>query len=287
MTLRLYRDTPLNEGTEVDPVDLFTGSSSETDYTVTQKAGTRIGATVQFDGTQYYQYNGGFTRSGETITLSSAPAPQSQGVVPGQSVILFEELYDQSDIPGVDDPFVKEKEFYIGDVEEIHLYKYEALTGSPGIELLFVDVVSSAGAETSWVQLASASEDEEGIALTYGATGEAFYTAPLSAFGTLFASSAAGATSIMVDTASSFIIGDYILINSGNSSQEVLKIHGRDGQQLNTSAMDFDHFIGETVYTCARKIWAKCTVPENAVNGVASNLIDVVLRHRCRRTSRL
>lgn len=274
MALGIYNDEPFNSGTLVDPVDLFNGDGVTTQFTVTQKSGNRIGSIVEFDEFQYSQYNYGYTRSGDTVTLSSAPPADSQGVVPGINAIVFES-FDQDDVPGNPDSRVKEVFFYLADPDDIHSFSYEPLTTNDGIKLMFTDLISSAGASSTWVQLACT--DAAGAAMTYLDPGEALYTPSLKAFGTVLASSAALASSVTCAVASSFIEGDYIKINPGAITQEIVKIVSIAGTTINTSGFDFDHAAGENIFTCGRKFAAKETTPLDATDGEAAILPDIGL----------
>lgn len=288
MALIVYRDAPFFSGTEVDQSDFFTGTGATTAFTLARKGVNRLAGTVQFDGTQYYFYNGGFTKTGTGFVTNTAPALNTQGVAPGQSALLFDQLFDQDDVPGLDTPRVQEIPFYLVDNSEIPLFEYVNIPSLGGIELSFVDMISSVGAQTSWVQLACASPDEVGSALTYEATGTPLYTGTISAYGTLDASSAQSATSISVDLASGIGVGDYIMVNGGQPSQEIVKVIGYTAPTtLTTTGQTYDHYSGETVYVCGRKFWAKCTVPLDATDGLAANYFDLSLRTRFAKRSRL
>jgi hypothetical protein len=285
--LKIFRDTPFDPSTEVDLVDVFTGNGSQTTFVLSNKSGQRLASTITFDSTQYYQYNGGFTKTDTDFTLSSAPPANSQGVAPGVSYLGFS-AFDTDDVDGVTNPRINEVAFYVGDPYNIHLSKYENLPNLQGIELSFVDLVSSSGAEISWVQLACATQDAAGTALTYSATGTSLYTVNINAFGTLASSAVAGGTSLICGTASSFYVGDYIFINKGGGTQEIKKITAYNGQfGLTVTALDFAHSPGETVYACARKFWAKMTVPSGVSGGTPTNFYDLGLRLRGLSRSRL
>lgn len=284
--LKFYRDLAFNAGTLIDSVDLFTGDGSTTSFDVVNKSISQVGSTIQAEATQYFRFNGGFVISGNQVTLSSAPSFNAQGIIPGLSALVLS-AYDQDDVEGVTNPRINEQSFYLADPDDIGFFQYENRPNDAGIQVCFVDNASNVGATLAWVQLACA--DVNGNALTYAATGECIYTANISMFGTLWASSTAGASSIYVDTASGFIPGDYIVINIGNPTSEIRKITAVNGsgQILSiTGNTNYPHYSGETVYTCGRKFWAKLTVPLDAVGGEASNLYDISLRRSCKRVQR-
>lgn len=285
MPLDIYRDEPFNEGTLVDLVDIFTGDGSTVTFTVSNKTGTRIGSTIQFDNIQYYQYNGGFTKSGNSFTLDSAPPENSQGVVPGITTITIS-AFDQDDIPGQTTPREAEVALYLVDPTEAALYEYENLPTNSGIALCFSDLITSTGADTTWVQLAC-SDPSTGLALSYLATGECLYTPNISSFGLLASSISSGASSFMCDSASDFIDGDYIVINSGNPTQEITKISSIDETTIYTEELNFAHSAGETIYACGRKFWMKLTIPLDAFEGEAVNDYSLALGLECIRISRL
>lgn len=277
--LKIFRDATFSIVNEIDLVDTFTGNGVTTSFTLSNKVGLRIGASVQAESIVYNRYNGGFTLAGDTFTLSSAPPSSSQIVAPGISALVMA-AFDQAVVDGVVNPRVKETSFYVGNIDDIHNEYYEQLPATPGISLLFTDLISAAGAQTSWVQLACATQDLAGTAMTYTATGATLYTAELSAFGTVASSMWAGTTSLITNTASSFYIGDYIIINRGDVTQEVCKIVARSGTTLTITATNYAHSVGVPVYACARKFWAKLTIPLNATGNVAANFYDMGLRLR-------
>lgn len=287
MSLKFYRELMPGVSTELDAMDTATGTGSQTNFPLVNKAGNRIGSTIQFGTTQYFKFNGGFSISGNTVITNIPPQANTQGVLPGVTALVMS-AYDTDNVPGVTNPRIHEVPFWLFDISEIPIYQYENRPDATGIEICFVDNISSVGAQISWVQLACA--DSNGNALTYLATGACLYTPNISLSGTLLASSGAGATSIQVTGASSFIAGDYICINAGLATQELRQIVAINGAQnllIITGATDFSHVVSEKVYTCGRKFWAKLTVPLNAAGGLATNLYDLSLRCKAKRLQRL
>lgn len=287
MSLKFFRDLPLNSGSQLDAIDLFTGDGVTTTFPFSNKTSSQVGGTIQAGATQYFRFNGGFVVSGSQVTLSSAPPPMAEGIIPGVSGLVLS-AYDQSVVTGVTNPRIDEDSFILADVDDIGYFQYDPKPGDTGIQLLFVDNASAVGATLAWVQLAC-SDPSTGLAMTYSATGASLYTPSINMLGTIWASSEASASSIYVDTASGFIQGDYIIINIGNATSEVRKITSVNGagQILAiTGNTNFPHYVDETVYTIGRKFWAKLTVPVDANNGEAINLYDISLRRSCKKTQR-
>lgn len=283
MSLSIYRDEEFNIGTLVDQVDVYTGDGSTVTYTIENKTSARIGSTIQFDNIFYYQYNGGFTKSGEEVTLDSAPPFGSEGVVPGVGTITAS-AFDTDDIPGASNPREDEVPFYLVDPDDIYQYEYDAFSDNPGIAISVTDLIESTGAQVSWCQLACSEPD--GTASTYQASGEVFYTPPLTAFGEVTSTTSAGASVISCDSASDFIAGDFILINRGEVTQETLRILEINGTDITTSTSNFDHNPGEIIYTCGREFFLKVTIPEGAFNYQATNDYSLGMRVVCVKRSR-
>jgi len=291
MGIYLFIDESFTAGAQLDPVDTFTGDGVTQTFTLVNKTAQRLGSTITVDGNQYYQSNGGFTKntSNNTFTMSVIPPLGSTIVAPGINQITFP-VFDQEVVPGVTDPRVKEQPLWIGDSTEIQNNYYTNLPQFNGIQLSLNDLVSSVGAQISWCQLACA-DGTTGLALTYEATGQPLYTGAIRAFGTVSASAVAGASSIFCASASTFTVGDYVILNIGNATQEIRKISlvsSSSGGYLGFSTQfDFDHYVDELIYACGRKFWIKVTVPENAANNEAVNFYDVAPRRRGRIVSRV
>lgn len=289
MALSFYIDESFTSGSTLDPVDTFTGNGSTTTFTLTQKSAQRLSSTIQAGSSQYYQYNGGFTKNTgtNTFTLSTPPGINTQIVAPGISQIVCP-VFDQNVVTGVTNPRVYETPVWFGDGSTIQNFSYSNLPTLAGIEISLVDLVSSVGAQTSWCQLAPANVN--GTVGTYGAAGAALLTSPLTAFGTTLASSVASSNAIFCATASTFIAGDYIVINIGTASQEYRKvtvINNTTGQMTLSTNLDFGHAAGEAVFTCGRKFYLKVTIPTNAASNTATNFYDLALRRRGRIISRV
>lgn len=279
--LKFYNGSPFTAGTQLDPVDTYTGTGVATTFSLSNKSAVALGGTIQFANTQYLQYSNGFTKNtgNNTFTLSSVPALGTQGVAPGASYLSFA-AYDNDSVTGVTNPRIDEQEFYLCDVTTINLYKYENYPGLTGIAISLSDLVSGFGASTSWCQLACSAVD--GTALTYQATGTTLYTNNINGFGSTNSTVVAGASSLASITTSNinqFVAGDYVIVNIGASSQEVMHISSIVSTTLNfDSGFNFGHIPGESIYVCGRKFWCKITVPANTTSNTAYNFIDLGLR---------
>ena len=286
MPLLCYNNAPFTVGNQVDMDDFYTGDGVSTSFVLQNKAVSRLAGTVQFDNVEYFQYNGGFVRTSNGFQTDAPPNVGAQGVAPGLASILFDQLFDEP-VTGVVNSQQQQVPFYLADPTQAPIFSYHPLPNASGIQISVVDMISAATAALSWVQLACATQDAAGSPLTYQATGLPLFTADIQAFGTLLASATNNATSISVDQASSFILGDYILINGGQPTQEVTKVISYSPPTtLGIVGLNFQHFAGETVYTCGRKFWMQCTVPTGAASGQAVNYYNLSLRTQFAQRSR-
>lgn len=289
MALGFYLETSLTEDALVDPVDVFVGDGSTSTFTLVNKTASRLHSTIQVDGTQYYQYNGGFTKNtvNDTFTLSSAPAEGTAVIAPGVVQIPVP-IFDQAVVSGVDDPLVTEVQFVVADPDEIHLFKYINMPQYDGIRLALTDLASSAGASVSWCQLACT--NASGTPLTYAATGADLYLPALSAFGTVSSSGAAGASSVFTTSASDFTVGQFININNGTATKEIRRIqeiNSGTGKLGLTTNLDFSHSVSETIFACGWQVSLKVTMPENEASNTATNFLDIGIRRQARIESRV
>lgn len=288
MAIYYYSDESFTGSSQLDPVDSYVGNGVTSTFVLINKSVQRMSSTAQANSVQYYQYNGGFTKDtgNNSFTLSSVPPLNSQIVAPGISQLVAS-VFDQNPVDGVTNPLVSEVPFWMGDSSTIHLQYYTNLPQASGIQISMVQLISGTGAELSFCQFACA-DPTTGLAMTYGATGGTLSTGPISAFGTLTASAAAGASSIFCGTASAFYVGDYVILNIGSVNQEIRKIASKTTSSMTFStAFDFSHVSGETVYACGRKFWLKTTMPLNFANNLPVNYYNLGLRRRGRIVSRV
>ena len=284
MSLLVYRDTPPNAGTQVDLDDTYVGDGIQTTFVLVNKSVNRLAGTIMVDNTLYYQYNGGFTKTSTGFTLSVAPPIGSQIIAPGLGAVIWDSVFDSANVPGVSNSNIQDVPFYLFDITDIGTQSYSNVPAYNGIHICFVDLATSAGAQTSWVQLASSSN---GSALTYGATGQCLDTAGITAFGTLLASCTTSASSLIVDTASSFYNYDYIMLNPGQLNEEIVQCISHTGTTMTISGTDFTHSIGEPVFACGRQFWARVTIPIGETSGLATSFWNLALRPRARINSRV
>lgn len=285
MALHFYNNSPFNLGTQLIPVDTYIGTGVETTFTLINKTGLEVGSTIEANATLYLRATNGFSVVGDTVVLSSAPAPLDQIVVPGVTYLDLS-AYDTDDVENVSNPRVDIREFYLIDPDTIGLYTYEGSPGNDGIKVLFSDLITSVNADTSWFALACSTCD--GSVGTFLATGQPLYLPGISWTGDLTASYSAGATSITVDNASGFYCGSYANVNFADSSEEIVQILTVTPatNTLTISGFNNAHSSGETMYACGYKLWAKMTVPEGAAGGEAVNLYGMGLRRIGKKVSR-
>lgn len=274
MALNLFTTQPFSAATRVSNASFFVGDNSTTTFPVTNESIYDIGTTIQYSSTLKYYYAGGFTKDFDTneITINSAPGLGQQGVIPGQTAIVLS-AFDQANVSGiVGTANIEERRFYLGDTSQINLYGYRGRNSvTQGIAISFVDAITSSGVDLSFVQLCCT--DGSGNTLTYGATGQTLYTPSIDQFGTVAASANSGSTTILCGTASSFIPGDFIYINFGNVTQEIVKYTSLSGSYTMNlaTATNYGHGVGETIYACVREFGIKYTVPIDVTAGVAQN----------------
>lgn len=284
MALGNYLEIDLNIGSLVDPVDTFIGTGSQVTFSLVNKPGARLSSTIQAESVIYPQYAGGFIKSGNTFTLSSAPPLNAQIVAPGISQITVS-VFDQPVVEGVTNPLSGIAKFYLADPNTIHLYQYINLPQYTGIRVTLSDLISSTGAQLSWCQLGSSNAAGT---LTFAATGQDLFLPSLSAFGTISASSAAGSNTLFVTGASTFLPDQLIRLNIGTGTAEIRQIQSiaASGNFVLSTNTDFAHYIGETVYACGWGLGIQVTVPSNVTNNTAANFYDIGVRRMGRIQSR-
>jgi hypothetical protein len=269
--------------TQVGPVDSFLGDGSTTTFTLVNKTASQLGSTIQANNIQYAQFLGGFSKNTitNTFTLSTAP-PLNASIVAPAAAALLAGAFDNNNVTGNGDN-ITQVPFWLGDPYNISQYAYYGFPQDPGILISINNLASSYGAQTSWCQLACS--DSSGNALTFQATATPLYTAPIYAFGTLAASSAGGASSIMSGQASGgFIPGDYIALNPGASNFEICHVSNVLASTytvvLDSGGPNFQHAAGEYFFTCARKFWLQVTIPIGQTNNTAANYYNLSPRRR-------
>jgi hypothetical protein len=288
LALRVYRQFPFIGSNEIRRVDTATADGG-TVYPLTNNSSVNVGDTIQADFDYYSRALNGFSfPTISSVELSTAPEVGAQILIPGNTYLLFD-VFDQVNVSGVDSPANEEEvTFYVADDgSDLTTQIYDPMPGTPGIGILFSNLVTAAGAQVSWMQLACA--DASGNVLTYQATGTTLYTAPLDGFTQLAASGAAGTTTLLTvsGSATSFYAGDFITLNPGGPNEEDVRITAKVSNTFTITGTNFDHSPGENIFTKGRQCYAKVTVPVGILNQVAANLINLGLQTQATLVSRL
>lgn len=288
MALRIYSDFPFVPENEIGRVDTYTGDGSTTTFELRNKSSVTTGETIQADLVYYNRPLGGFTFPDTShFTLSSAPPLNSQILAPSTATLVYEG-FDQASVPGVSGTAnVIDKTFYlaVSDTDDLTSSIYENQPSAPGIAILFSNLVTAAGASTSWCQLACANVN--GDALTYQATGTTLYTGTYYAFTQLAASATSGSTSLLTTGASALTLGDFLTINPGGGTSEDVRITSRTGNNITISGTNYPHYENEFIFMRGRQFWSRVTIPIDALGGEAGNLINLALTSQSAKVSRL
>lgn len=279
--LRLYFTDPFTTASEIGQIDPFVTDGSAGPYPVVNKSVTDIASTVQVSSTQYFLYNGGFTKSVNGVTLNSAPINGLQGVIPSLTGLNLTG-YDNTNVTALGN--VEQVPIYLADIDEVYAYYYSNRPADPGIAISFVNNITSlSSASTSWLQLACA--NATGSALTYQATGTTLYTDNLKGFSTVATSVTAGVNIVDVVTPAAgyyFIPGDFLWFNPGVAGQEIVRLTsfttGATSLTLTMGAsFNSPHSAGELVFSCAREFWVKQTIPLGITNNQPLNAYNLSL----------
>lgn len=280
MALQIYNNSTFTPGNAVVQPSTFTGTGVEDTFTLQNDiSSVNVADTIQVDLDYYLRALNGFSfPTTTTIQISEVPPDGSQILVPGNNAIVFS-AFDQVTVSGVDSPAnVDEVAFWVADDGAgLTTTIYDSMPGTPGVGILFTNLVTAAGAQTSWLQLACA--DASGAALTYQATGTTLYTGKYSGFTALASACSALATTLLTTTASStdFVAGDYIRINPGGGTQEDVQITAKSTNTLTISGTNFAHSAGEFVFMVGRKFWAKLQYPVGILEGQPASFYNLPL----------
>lgn len=287
--LKLYVNEPFDSSTEVGLNDYFSPDGVTSTFTLSNKTNLQLGATVQDNLTQFYFYNGGYAKSGTYNFTTSINPPAGTVLVAPAIIALSAFAFDAVNIDGNANSNVQEVPFFLGNVNDIATSQFVNLPSKSGISMIFRDLVGY-GALTSMCQLASATQDAAGTAMTYIASGAEMLTPVFTAFSTVCGPTSAGVTVLTLASSgdvATFQLGDYIVINKGGPHEEVTKLIGKSSNQITVTKTDFPHSDGETVYDCARKFWMKYTIPVGFTSGAARNYYNVSNRVRAVSRSRV
>ena len=278
MALRVYNNDSFTPGNQVVQPSVYTGDGVEDTFELQNNiTSVNVADTVQVDLDYYLRALGGFEFPDTThISISEVPPLNSQILVPGNNAVVFS-AFDQVTVTGVDSPAnVDEVPFWVADDGAgLTTTIYDSMPGTPGVGILFTNMVTAAGAQVSWMQLACA--DASGNALTYQATGATLYTGKYSGFTAMASACSSLATTLLTTTASStdFVAGDYIRINPGGGTQEDVHITAKSGNTLTVSGTNFAHSAGEFIFVVGRKFWARMTIPVNVLSGAPGSFYNL------------
>lgn len=270
MALRVYNQELFVPAAQVVQPSVYTGDGTTDTYTLQNGiTSVNVADTIQVDLDYFLRALGGFEFPDTNhITISEVPPLNSQILVPGNNAVVFS-AFDQVNVTGVTSPAnVKETSFWVADDGTgLTTTIYDSMPGTPGVGILFSNLVTAAGAQISWMQLACA--DASGNALTYQATGTTLYTGKYSGFTALASACSSLATTLLTTTASTpdFVAGDYIRINPGGVTQEDVKITSKVGNTLTITGTNYAHSAGEFIFMVGRKFFAKLTMPSGILGG--------------------
>ena len=271
----LYVNTPFNIGTQVDYNDYFLGNGVDTQFTLVNKTGMELGAIIQAGNLQFAEFNEGFTKVGNTFTLSQVVG-NATIIAPGIIRAVLR-AYDQTSVIGVVNPNISETKLYIIDPADIGLQQYEKPPTLAGIRVTPVDkdiFGPSTAASASWIQFApNLANNTPG---TYGAGGAALFERDIKGRSTLTANSSIGATSIDVVDGTKFAAGDFIQIDWSFGDAEIVYINSIASNTLNISPTSNAHVIGDNVHQVGWAFWAKLTLPA-PVAGSPQNYFDIAI----------
>ncbi len=269
MALKVYKQPIFTPSYEVGRINWYTGDGAEDTFEIQFGTSANSGDTAQVDLEYFARYLGGLSFPDTThFQLSEIPAQNSQIVLPGNSYVEAAG-FDQVTVSGVSgDATVVEVPFWVSeDGTGLTTNIYDSLPGEPGIAILFSNLVTAAGAQASWCQLACA--DASGNALTYQATGTTLYTGKYSGFTQMASACDALATTLLTTSASAttFVAGDYIRLNPGGGNQEDVQITAKSTNTLTITGTNFAHVEGENIFMVGRKFFWKLTFPVDILGG--------------------
>lgn len=260
--LVLYRTSPLSIATEASLLDVGVGDSVETTFPVANKDILDLANVVQFGTNIAFRFNAGFDIDipGSEYTLAAAPASAVNVIAPGTIRVQYR-AYRQAVVTGVTDPNINEQIFYLADIDQIGVQKYQAAVDEVGI-MVSIDnfnIVDPEVAQPEWLQLAPMQGD--GTAGTYEAAGDPLALGDIFAVSEVDVASLALDTTLTVDDGTDFAEGQLIMINITGVTAEVVRVVSVLGDVLTTEPMQYAHAIGETVFHCGWGVYGKATLP--------------------------
>ncbi len=264
--------------TLVGSIQTFVGDSSTTKFFTPNIPYTQIGPTLQYGTVQKFLYTGGFTKNNDdSVTIDTAPPLNSQGVVCSLSAIEIAS-YDTDSVANVTTPRYGYKNVYVG-TDEPHVYAYNPRIGERGIECLFVNNITGLTGLPDLSFVAMACCDAAGNALSYTASGVSLWTDKMTSFSTVAASSNSGTGNLLVVSATGtdyFIAGDFIIVNIGQPTAEVIRISSISYNNLIlASNFNYPHYIDESVFFYAREFSLRQVIPEGFTSNTAQNYYNL------------
>jgi hypothetical protein len=288
MSIKVWFSDPFITSTEVSPMDV--GTTSGTDYTLTNKTTDLLGRTIEYGSTQKDLWNGGYEKiDSTTIRLNEDPPDGLQMAFPGVRGLTFT-TYDATSVSGIVTPNVTATTFYVGSLDEIPNYQFVPKAGATAINIFFKDNITGVGPDASWIQIAAC--DASGVAGVYAATGASFGTPPISASAIVSASGLAGDWTIAINSSGTgddtFRAADFVYINPGQPTSEVVRVVSVAATSLTLkSGLNSPHATGEPIYVCVRQFSAQETTPEGATGGLAQAFFNMSLEVKADKVQRI
>jgi hypothetical protein len=289
MAIHFFKATPFNIANELDPCEVFIGDGTTKTFVLTKFSVLRVAESIQV-GSLFFSRSSnpvGFTVNvtDNSVTLLSAPASGAKIVVTGTSAGVLN-AFDVATAGTATSANIKEKIFYIGDVDEITYWSYGPLPGNTGIVVSLSDQFDTGGVDPEWLQFAPLLAD--GSIGTYGTAGESIDLGSLIAKDVVQSDMLAGDSVVTVADGSQFIEGRFLQFNPGGVTQETRQIINVTGDVLTlATGTDYLHDADELVYENIIGFGMKLTLPIGVTGGQAMNLYDCCLRRQLAWTSRM
>lgn len=285
--IAFYNSSLFTIASALDAVDVFISDGTTVTYQLVNLTGVRVGSTIQAGNYQYSRWSNpqGFSVSGNSITLMSAPPAGTPIIINGTNYLLFQ-AFDQASAGGGSNTNIYQTSFYLADPSTINLWSYGALPTKSGIEISMKDMGNGTGASPSWVAFAAA--DGNGNPLTFGSPGSPIDFSPLQANDTLQSGISSGATSLTVANGSAFSVGRFIQLDTGNGTQETRRVQSISGNTLTLQTpTSYAHSSSATVFEMGIQIYAEVTIPINVSGGSPLTLRNLCPLRSVRWTSRV
>ena len=274
MVLKIFQGTTLgvtlSNASKLGLNDYGTGNGSDQDFTLVKNTYADLGNMAQGgDSDFYYKSTGTLTGSGSNAHVSTPPASGEKLVFPSSSAGVLR-AYDQP--PYAQDAY---KIYAVGDIDDIADYQYLAAPAASGIRMYFTNnITEETVAMPGWYQFAPLNVSDMTVG-SYGASGEPFeLTADLIGFNTLADSASATATTIILNDATDFVAGQFVMIGSTDICW-VTEVNSDTLTLL--QPLSFSHSASEAVYACAAGFAIKVNIPTGISGGVAKDWVNLSL----------